>query len=45
MDNLGSHKANAVRRAAGAGLFYLSKYSPDLNLIEQFLRQAQTLAA
>jgi transposase len=31
MDNLGSHKASAVRRAiraAGARLFYLPKYSP-----------------
>ena len=39
MDNLGSHKAKAVRRAiraAGARLFYLPKYSPDLNPIEQF---------
>src|SRR4249920_1084666 len=39
MDNLGSHKANAVRRAiraAGARLFFLPKYSPDLNPIEQF---------
>ena len=39
MDNLGSHKANAVRRAiraVGARLFYLPKYSPDLNPIEQF---------
>ena len=39
MDNLGSHKAHAVRRAiraAGARLFYLPKYSPDLNPIEQF---------
>ena len=37
MDNLGSHKASAVRRAvraAGAEL-YLPK-SPDLNPIEQF---------
>ena len=45
MDNLGSHKANAVRRAiraAGARLFYLPKYSPDLNPIEQFF--VQTLA-
>jgi transposase len=35
----GSHKANAVRRAiraAGAWLFYMPKYSPDLNPIEQF---------
>jgi len=39
MDNLGSHKANAVHRAiraAGARPFYLPKYSPDLNPIEQF---------
>jgi transposase len=38
MDNLGSHKGNAVRkaiRAAGAKLFFLPKYSPDLNPIEQ----------
>lgn len=37
-DNLGSHKAKAVRRAiraAGAKLFFLPKYSPDLNPIEQ----------
>jgi hypothetical protein len=34
MDNLGSQKVNAVRRAiraAGARLFYLPKYSPDRN--------------
>jgi len=39
MDNLGLHKSNAVRRAiraAGAHLFFLPKYSPDLNPIEQF---------
>lgn len=38
MDNLGSHKGQAVRRAiraAGAKLFFLPKYSPDLNPIEQ----------
>ena len=38
MDNLGSHKARAIRRAiraAGATLFYLPPYSPDLNPIEQ----------
>lgn len=38
-DNLGAHKAKAVRRAiraAGAKLFFLPKYSPDLNPIEQF---------
>ena len=37
MDNLGSHKSTAVRqaiRAAGARLFFLPKYSPDLNPIE-----------
>jgi transposase len=38
MDNLGSHKGDAVRqviRSAGAKLFFLPKYSPDLNPIEQ----------
>jgi transposase len=38
MDNLGSHKGKAVRTAiksAGARLFLLPKYSPDLNPIEQ----------
>lgn len=38
MDNLGSHKSAAVRqaiRAAGARVFFLPKYSPDLNPIEQ----------
>lgn len=38
MDNLGSHKQKAIRRAirsAGARLFFLPKYSPDLNPIEQ----------
>jgi putative transposase len=38
MDNLGSHKSKAVRsaiRSAGAKLFFLPKYSPDLNPIEQ----------
>jgi putative transposase len=38
MDNLSSHKGKAVRRAlrsAGAKLFFLPKYSPDLNPIEQ----------
>jgi transposase len=38
MDNLGSHKGRAVRmaiRAAGAKLFFLPAYSPDLNPIEQ----------
>jgi len=38
MDNLGSHKSAAIRqsiKAAGARLWYLSPYSPDLNPIEQ----------
>ena len=38
MDNLGSHKAAAIRqiiRAAGARLWFLPPYSPDLNPIEQ----------
>jgi transposase len=38
MDNLGSHKSTAVRqaiRAAGARLWFLTHYSPDLNPIEQ----------
>jgi transposase len=51
MDNLGSHKGKAVRtaiRSAGARLFFLPPYSPDLNPIEQafakikhWMRQAQ----
>lgn len=38
MDNLGSHRSKAVRKAirsVGARLFFLPKYSPDLNPIEQ----------
>ncbi len=38
MDNLGSHKGEAVRRAirtAGAHLLFLPPCSPDLNPIEQ----------
>jgi transposase len=38
LDNLGSHKSKAVRdavKAAGARLWFLPKYSPDLNPIEQ----------
>lgn len=38
MDNLGSHKGPAVRKAirgAGAKLLFLPPYSPDLNPIEQ----------
>jgi hypothetical protein len=37
MDNLGSHKGKAVRHAirkAGAKLFFLPPYSPDLNPID-----------
>ena len=46
MDNLGSHKGDAVRRAirsAGARLFFLPKYSPDLNPIEQVFSKLKTL--
>jgi len=46
MDNLGSHKSRAVRhaiRAAGAKLFFLPPYSPDLNPIEQMFSKAKTL--
>jgi transposase len=46
MDNLGSHKGMAVRRAiraVGARLFFLPPYSPDLNLIEQVFSKLKTL--
>jgi transposase len=46
IDNLGSHKAKAVRRAiraAGAKLFFLPPYSPDLNPIEQVFAKLKTL--
>ena len=46
MDNLGSHKGTAVRRAirsAGAKLFFLPKYSPDLNPIEQVFAKLKHL--
>ena len=46
MDNLGSHKAKAVRqliRPAGAKLFFLPKYSPDLNPIEQVFAKLKRL--
>ena len=46
MDNLGSHKGAAVRaliRAAGAKLFFLPRYSPDLNPIEQLFAKIKTL--
>jgi len=45
-DNLGSHKGKAVRRAiraAGAKLFFLPPYSPDLNPIEQVFAKLKTL--
>ncbi len=46
MDNLGSHKRQAVRtaiRAAGAKLFFLPPYSPDLNPIEQVFAKLKHL--
>jgi len=46
MDNLGSHKGEAVRRAirsAGAKLLFLPPYSPDLNPIEQVFAKLKTL--
>jgi len=46
MDNLGSHKGTAVRqiiRSAGAKLFFLPKYSPDLNPIEQVFAKLKHL--
>jgi transposase len=46
MDNLGSHKGHAVRhaiRSAGAKLFFLPKYSPDLNPIEQVFAKLKHL--
>ena len=46
MDNLGSHKGKAIRqaiRAAGAKLFFLPKYSPDLNPIEQLYAKLKHL--
>jgi transposase len=46
LDNLNSHKAAAVRRAirsAGAKLFFLPPYSPDLNPIEQVFAKLKTL--
>ncbi len=46
MDNLGSHKGSAVRkaiRAAGAHLLFLPPYSPDLNPIEQVFAKLKHL--
>jgi transposase len=46
IDNLGSHKGKAVRRAiraVGAKLFFLPPYSPDLNPIEQVFAKLKML--
>ena len=46
LDNLGSHKSQAVRQAirnAGAKLIFLPPYSPDLNPIEQVFAKLKTL--
>jgi transposase len=46
LDNLGSHKGQAVRRAiraAGAKLLFLPSYSPDLNPIEQVFAKLEHL--
>ena len=46
MDNLGSHKRQAIRRAiraARAKLLFLPAYSPDLNPIEQVFAKLKTM--
>lgn len=46
LDNLGSHKGKRVRdavRSAGARLFFLPPYSPDLNPIEQVFAKLKHL--
>jgi transposase len=46
IDNLGSHKGKAVGRsiqAAGAKLFFLPPFSPDLNPIEQVFAKLKTM--
>ena len=46
IDNLGSHKGKAVRRAiraVQAKLLFLPAYSPDLNPIEQVFAKLKTL--
>jgi transposase len=46
MDNLGSHKSQAIRDAInerGAHLLFLPPYSPDLNPIEKFFSKLKTL--
>ena len=46
MDNLSSHMAPAIRRAiraAGAKVFFLQAYSPDLNPIDQVIAKLKHL--
>ncbi|WP_141302681.1 IS630 family transposase [Komagataeibacter diospyri] len=46
LDNLGSHKGDAARkaiRAVGARMIFLPPYSPDLNPIEQVFAKLKTL--
>lgn len=46
MDNLGSHRGNAIRTAIrhqGAHLLFLPPYSPDLNPIEQVFAKLKHL--
>jgi transposase len=46
MDNLGSYKGSAIRRlirTAGARLFFLPQYSPDLNPIKQAFAKLKAL--
>jgi transposase len=46
MDNLNSHKGKAVHdtiRKAGAHLFFLPSYSPDMNAIEPVFAKIKTL--
>jgi transposase len=46
MDNLGGHKGKVVRelvRSTDAKLFFLPKYSPDLNPIEQVFAKLKHL--
>ncbi len=45
MDNLSSHKVSGVREAidsAGASVWYLPPYSPDLNPIEKMWSKVKT---
>ena len=46
MDNLGNHKSQAIRqliRSVGVKLFFLPRYSPDLNPIEQVFAKLKAL--